>query len=67
MQNSVLKYRVQWLRNFFKRKKFARLPKADACAMLIPEYDDFFWPKYEALDVWMNNDSLEDCLLHLQF
>ena len=49
---------------FFQKKKFARLPKADACAMLISEYDAFFGPKYEALDVRINNDSLEDCLLH---
>nr|POE69229.1 hypothetical protein CFP56_74801 [Quercus suber] len=35
---------------FFQKKNFARLPKADACAMLISEYDAFFWPKYEGLD-----------------
>ena len=32
--------------------------------MLMSEYDAFFWPKHEALDVRINNDSLEDCLLH---
>ena len=48
----------------FSKQKFARLPKANACAMLMSEYDAFFWPKHEALDVRINNDSLEDCLLH---
>ena len=34
---------------FFQKKKFARLPKADACAMLISEYDAFFLGQYMKL------------------
>ena len=49
---------------FLQEKKFARLPKADACAMSISEYDVFLGPKYEDLYFRRNNDSLEDCLLY---
>ena len=49
---------------FLQEKKFARLHKADACAMLISEYDVFLGPKYEDLYFRRNNDSLEDCLLY---
>ena len=39
--NAILSFEntCAWVRNFFKEKKLTKLPKAEACAMLISEYE----------------------------